>query len=83
MKNNFLKTLARTIKNRPALALRYDSSMALYAAKEDEAPISEKSVKGNMKLDLVAFFTAFAALHIVFYAFACFWRRKKNKRNKK
>ncbi len=83
MKNNFFKTLARTIKKRPAIALRYDSSMALYAAKEDVEPISEKNVKGNMKLDLVTFFTAFAALNIAMHAITCFWRRKKNKKKKK
>lgn len=84
MKNGFLTKIADTVKKRPAIALRYDSSMALYAAKEDEKPLHEKSIKGNLKIDIVALVAAFVGLQIALRTlFALLKRKKKNKSKKK
>jgi len=84
MKNGFLTKIADTLKKRPAIALKYDSTMALYSAKEDEAPMHEKSIKGDVKIDLVAFFAAFLGLQIALRTlFALLKRKKKNKSKKK
>lgn len=83
MKNGFLTKIADTVKKRPAIALRYDSSMALYAAKEDEAPMHEKSIKGDVKIDLVAFFAAFLGLQIALRTLLALLKRKKKNKSKK
>lgn len=82
MKNGFLTKIASTLKKRPALALKYDSSMALYAAKEDETPMHEKSMKGNVKIDIVAFFAAFIGLQLALRTLLVLLKRKKKNKNK-
>ena len=83
MKNDVLKTVTQTIKNRPQLRLQYDSSMALYAKKEDEAPVHEKNIKGNFKLDIVAFFAALVAVRTLLSVLCAFIKHKKKKAAKK
>ena len=83
MKNNPANAVLNVIRNRPAIHLKYDSSVALYAKREDELPVHQKDVKGNVKLDIVTFIVAFASARALLSCLCAFLKHKKKKAAKK
>ncbi len=81
--NDFLNDVVKTVKKRPAIALKYDVSTALYASKKDEEPLQERTASGDFKLDIVAFLAAVLALRTAFSVLKHICKKKKSKKKKK
>lgn len=77
---DFLNQLAKTVKKRPVLALKYDVSTALFASKKDEEPIKKNAAKADVKIDIVAFLAVLLAFRTALALLSRAVRKKKKKK---
>ena len=79
-KQSLPKRIAKCLKNRPILALRYRIATALYRGTSAKEPERVAAHKGAVKIDFLAFLGAFFTFYLCLKALACKMRKRKNKK---
>ena len=79
-KNCALKRLARAIKRRPVLALRYRYTTALYCGENKDEPSRVTAHKGRIKIDFLSLLATLLTVRIAIAAIIKHLQRKRKKK---
>ena len=79
-KSCVLKRVARAIKARPVLALRYRYTTALYSGENKEEPSRVTAHKGRVRIDFLSLIATFLTVRVAIAALFKYLKRKRKKK---
>lgn len=74
------KRLARAIRKRPILAMRYSLSTALYRGNDAEEPSRVTAHKGRARIDFLSLAVSLVALYASCQALILYLKKKRKKK---